>query len=120
MLCIHCYLWTSLAKTFVPLAQIRPLRSGQFSRQSLNSEKNTSNNDTGSVASSTHVRKQAPSVTHSEDYDWRKDLRVRDQKFVDHVMCHARGGAGGMGLEKFGGVGGGGGDVFLLADSKKK
>ena len=53
-------------------------------------------------------------------YNWRKDLNVRDQRFVDHVVCNAKGGTSGSGLEKFGGVGGDGGDVFLLADTKTK
>uniref|UniRef100_A0A0N7Z9X0 Obg domain-containing protein n=1 Tax=Scylla olivacea TaxID=85551 RepID=A0A0N7Z9X0_SCYOL len=38
--------------------------------------------------------------------------RVRS-KFVDVLRLHVRGGAGGMGLPRFGGVGGAGGDVYV-------
>ncbi|XP_063728407.1 GTP-binding protein 10-like, partial [Symsagittifera roscoffensis] len=54
------------------------------------------------------------------DYNWRKALGVRDQRFVDHVVCNVYGGRSGAGLAKFGGVGGDGGDVYLVADAKKK
>ena len=54
------------------------------------------------------------------DYNWRKALGVRDQRFVDHVVCNVYGGRSGAGLAKFGGVGGDGGDVYLVADANKK
>ena len=38
--------------------------------------------------------------------------------FVDHLRLHLRGGPGGQGLPKHGGLGGKGGDVILEADSK--
>uniref|UniRef100_A0A0P4VUN5 Obg domain-containing protein n=1 Tax=Scylla olivacea TaxID=85551 RepID=A0A0P4VUN5_SCYOL len=43
---------------------------------------------------------------------WDKMKRVRS-KFVDVLRLHVRGGAGGMGLPRFGGVGGAGGDVYV-------
>ena len=38
--------------------------------------------------------------------------------FVDHLRIHVRGGPGGQGFPKYGGLGGKGGDVILEADSK--
>ncbi|KAK8396063.1 hypothetical protein O3P69_005275 [Scylla paramamosain] len=43
---------------------------------------------------------------------WDKMKRVRS-KFVDVLRLHVRGGAGGMGLPRLGGVGGAGGDVYV-------
>ncbi|GAU99360.1 hypothetical protein RvY_10377 [Ramazzottius varieornatus] len=39
--------------------------------------------------------------------------------FIDSLRLHVRGGTGGNGLEKYGGVGGKGGDVYFVAEKKK-
>ena len=56
----------------------------------------------------------------TSDYNWRRELRVRDQRFIDQVQYNAYGGRSGQGLPKMGGVGGDGGDVYLVADAAKR
>ncbi|XP_076361091.1 GTP-binding protein 10 [Tachypleus tridentatus] len=44
-----------------------------------------------------------------------KRSKIRKSKFIDSLRIHVKAGAGGMGLPKFGGMGGKGGDVYIEA-----
>ena len=39
----------------------------------------------------------------------------RFRKFIDTLRVHVKGGSGGMGYPKYGGIGGKGGDVYVEA-----
>lgn len=54
----------------------------------------------------------------AEDKDERTYVPSK-KKFIDSLRVYVRGGAGGQGLPKYGGVGGKGGDVVITCDKKQ-
>jgi serine/threonine-protein kinase OSR1/STK39 len=42
--------------------------------------------------------------------------KIARSKFIDTLRLHVKGGAGGMGYPKYGGVGGAGGNVYVVGD----
>ena len=47
------------------------------------------------------------------------DSQIPRKHFIDSLRLHLKGGTGGNGMEKYGGVGGRGGDVVFIAEQRK-
>jgi GTPase involved in cell partitioning and DNA repair len=46
---------------------------------------------------------------------FQTQVRVSYKKFIDSLRIYVRGGSGGMGFPKYGGIGGKGGNVVVVA-----
>ncbi|XP_076162702.1 GTP-binding protein 10 homolog [Ptiloglossa arizonensis] len=44
--------------------------------------------------------------------------KFKRQRFIDSLYIHVKGGSGGSGLPKYGGIGGNGGNVYVIAEEK--
>jgi GTPase involved in cell partitioning and DNA repair len=49
-----------------------------------------------------------------------KQVRCSHGKFIDSLHIYVRGGAGGMGFPKYGGIGGKGGNIIVVSKEGEK